>query len=141
MVPTFGSRSLWCIDDFFIRQNSAQSRAVPNGGFGNIGEAFFIKSQKDPLCPSEVVRVGSINFPGPIVAKSHSLNLPPEVLNVLSGSNSRVSAGLDSVLFCGQAKGIPSHRVQNIVAAHTPVARHDIGSGVALEMADMKACS
>ena len=45
---------------------------------------------------------------------------------------------LDRVLLGRQAERVPAHRVQHVVAAHAPGARHDVGGGVPLGMTDMQ---
>ena len=66
------------------------------------------------------------------------LDLTAEVLDVALGRVARMSPGRDGVLLCGQAEGIPAHRVQHVEAAHALVAGHDVGGGVALGMADVQ---
>src|SRR5262249_39466476 len=46
--------------------------------------------------------------------------------------------GLDRVLLGRQAERVPAHRVQHVVAAHAPGARHDIGGGIPLGMTDVQ---
>src|SRR5262245_37646802 len=47
-------------------------------------------------------------------------------------------SGLDRVLLGRQAERVPAHRVQHVIAAHAPGARHDVGGGVPLGMAYMQ---
>ena len=55
------------------------------------------------------------------------------------GGFARVLAGLDGVLFGGQAEGVPAHGVEHMEALRAFVAGEDVGGGVALRMADMQA--
>src|ERR1700719_3878099 len=47
-------------------------------------------------------------------------------------------AALDRILLRRQAERIPAHWVQNIESTHPFVASNDVGSGVALRMADVQ---
>ena len=47
-------------------------------------------------------------------------------------------AGLDRVLFRGQAERVPAHGVQHVEAAHPFVAGDDISGGVTFGMSDMQ---
>src|SRR5262249_9047374 len=53
----------------------------------------------------------------------------------------RMGAGLAGMLFRGQAKGIPAHGMQNVVAAHPQVAAADVRGRVAFRVADMQAAA
>jgi len=58
----------------------------------------IVKLQENPLSPADVVGVGGVDFAVPVIAKSEGLELAPEVVNVLFGSDTRVLAGFDGVL-------------------------------------------
>ena len=113
---------------FADRPAALQLRVVPG----------VVKLQEDPLRPLEVGRVGGIHFPVPVVAEAQALDLPAEVVDVVSGIDARVFTGLDGVLLGGQAEGIPAHRVQHVEAAHPLVTRQDVGGGVAFGVAHMQ---
>src|SRR5690606_31316279 len=93
--------------------------------------------QKNPLRPTEILGVGRRELPRPVVAKAEHLQLAAERIDVLLRRFRRMHACLNRMLFGGQAKGIPTHRVQNMLAAHAGVATDDIGRRIALGMADM----
>ncbi len=50
-----------------------------------------------------------------------------------------MSARVDSVLFCRQAKRIPAHRMQDIKALHSLVSGDYIAGGITLGMPDVQA--
>ncbi len=47
-------------------------------------------------------------------------------------------AGLDGELFGWESESVPSHRMQNVEAAHPLVTSEDVGGGVSLHMADVQ---
>ena len=57
-----------------------------------------VQLQENPLCPAEVLRVGRVDLPAPIVAETKRLNLPLEVADVGLGGDARMLTGLDRVL-------------------------------------------
>src|SRR6185503_5556138 len=61
-----------------------------------------------------------------------------EVVDVLKGGDRRVHAGPARVLLGRQAKRVPAGAVEDVVAAHAPVARVDVGRRVALEVSDVE---
>ena len=52
------------------------------------------------------------------------------VVDVFGGPLGRWNIVLDGCIFCGQAKGIPTHGLQHILSLHALVATNDICNGV-----------
>ena len=94
----------------------------------------IVQLQKNPLAPLKITGLGGVRFPTPIIAEAQALDLPLEISNIFLGRLARMLAGLDRVLLGGQAKGIPAHRMQHMLAAHALKAREDIGGRVAFRM-------
>src|SRR4051812_564192 len=78
-------------------------------------EPRMVQPQKNPLRPSEISRVGGIQFPAPVIAESKRLYLALESGNVLLGGLPRMLPGLHGELFGRQAKGVPTHRMQHVI--------------------------
>ena len=138
MVAALGARTFGGGQNLLVGQNGSKGGAIPNGSLRHVGQPFLIKLQEDPLGPAEILRIGGVDLPGPVVTESHGLNLPPEIIDILLGGEARVGAGLDGVLFGGKAEGIPTHRMEHIMPSHPPISGHDVGGGVALQMSDME---
>ena len=139
MITSLGTGTLGGGQDLFICEDGSKGRAVPNRGFGHISETLVVKFKKNPLGPTKILGIGSVDFAGPVVTESHGLNLTAEVIDVLFGREARVGAGLHGMLFRRKPEGVPSHGMQNIVAPHSPVTGYNISRGVTLEMPDMEA--
>ena len=92
------------------------------------------------MSPSKVGGIGGIDFPRPVIAEAHGLNLAAEVLNILGRGDPRMSTRLDRMLLCRKSKGIPTHGMKNIVSTHPPVSRDNIRRGVSFKVANMKTC-
>ena len=66
--------------------------------------------------PFNIIGVGGIDFPIPIIRESQHVNLSAEILYIIFCCNRWMCTGFDGILFCGQTKSIPPHWMQNIVA-------------------------
>ena len=87
--------------------------------------------QEDPLRPMHVLDVGGRKRAARVVGQAHAAQLAAHVRDVLVRGDGRVLAGLDGVLLGGQAESVVAHRVQDVVALHTAVARQRVGRDVA----------
>ena len=101
-------------------------------------EPRVVQLQENPLRPAEVLRVGRVDLPTPVVAETKRLNLPFEVADVGLGGDARMLTGLDRVLLGRQAERIPADRVQHVEPLHALVAREDVRRRVALRMTDVQ---
>ena len=101
-------------------------------------EPRVVKLQEYPLRPAKVTGVGSVHLTAPVITEAKRLNLSFEISRIRLGSDPRVLACLDGVLFRRQSKSVPTDRVQHIKAAHALVAGQDVGGGVTLRMPDVQ---
>jgi len=76
--------------------------------------------------------------PRPVVAEAEHLELTLERRDVVRCRPRGMLPAFDRVLLGRQAERVPAHRVQHVVAAHEPGARHDVGGGVPLGMTDVQ---
>jgi hypothetical protein len=72
-------------------------------------EPGIVKLFKNPLCPFKIFWVGGVYFAVPVVTQPNGFNLPRK-LSQFFGGNSRVSSGLNGILFSRKSKSIISHR-------------------------------
>ena len=97
-----------------------------------------VKLEENPLGPFEIIRVGGGEFTRPVVTEAERLNLSLERGDVLLGSRARVLAGFDGVLFGGQTKGVPAHRMQHIKTDGAFVAGENVRGGITFGMPDVQ---
>ncbi|MCL4101981.1 hypothetical protein MMG03_001568 [Fibrobacter succinogenes] len=104
-------------------------------------EPGAIKALEDPLGPLVVLGVGGVHFLFPVIGKAQALDLTAEIVAVLLGGDCRVCSGLNSVLFCRQTEGVPTHGVQDVETLGTLVAANDIRCGVTFGVTNVEACA
>ena len=127
------------VDHFFVGQHALTRGAPVHGHFLLVSQALFEHLEEDPLGPLVVFRIGGIDLPGPVKAKAQRLELLLKVCNVVLGHNLRVNVVLNGVVLGRQAKGVPAHGVQHIVALQTLFASHNIQRRVRAGMTHMQA--
>ena len=126
------------VDHLLVGEHRAEAFAPVHRHLVEVGEAALVELQEDPLRPAVVVGVGGGQLAGPVVREAEGLKLLAEALDVALRRDGRVGAGLDGVLLRREAEGVPSHRVEDVEAAHPLVAGEDVGSGVALRVAHVQ---
>src|SRR5262249_24139038 len=126
------------VDDFLVGEHGAERGAPVDRHRRLVREPAPEQLQEDPLRPPYIARIGGVDLPRPVVAEAEHLELALECRDVVRRRPRGMLPGLDRVLLGGQAERIPAHRVQHVVAAHAPGARHDIGRGVPLGMTDVQ---
>ena len=123
-----------------LRGGPALCLQFGNGGglAGVLVEVGAVELEEDPLGPADVVGIGGIDLAIPVVGEAEGLELAAEVGDVGLGGDAGVLAGLDGVLFGGQAEGVPAHGVEDVEAVHALVAADDVGGGVAFRVTDVE---
>ena len=126
------------VDHLLIGQHALAAGAPVDGHLLFVGQAFFEKLEEDPLGPLVVAGIGGIDLPVPIEGEAEALELGLKVCHILRGDDLRVDVVFDGEIFGGQAKGIPAHGVQHIIALHPALSGYDIQRGIGTRMADMQ---
>ena len=90
------------------------------------------------MAPFEIPRLGCVRLTAPIVAEAEALDLSLEVGDIFLGRLARMLAGLNRVLLGRQPEGIPTHRMQHMLATHAFKARQDIGGRIAFRMSHVQ---
>ena len=111
------------------------------GLLGLLVEVGFVELEENPLGPADELGIGGGDFAVPIVAEAERFQLALEGDDVRLGGDARVLAGLDGILFGGQAEGIPTHRVEDVEALAHLGAADDVGGGVAFGVADVESAA
>ena len=86
--------------------------------------------QENPLGPAHIVNVNGGNRAARVVAHTHAVQLATHVGNVGLSGNTRVLAGLHSVLLGGQTKSVITHGVKHVLALHTVEAGNHVSGQV-----------
>ena len=95
--------------------------------------------QEDPLRPAVVVRGRRVHLALPVVREADAFDLTPEVRDVPLRDESRVLVLAHRGALGRQSEGVPAHRMEDVVALHAPLARHDVRRRVALRVTDVQA--
>ena len=94
---------------------------------------------KNPLRPAVVVGVAGLHLAAPVKAQTEAVQLLAVALDVDLGRDGGVLAGLNGVLFRGEAEGVKAHRVQHVKSLVTLKTADDVAGNVAERVADVKA--
>ena len=97
------------------------------------------QTDKDPLGPFKIIRIGGIDFAVPVIAQSQRLNLPAEGVTILLSGYRGMCPGLNGILFCRQSEGIPSHRMKNVEAIGPLEPAYNVGCRISFGMTYVEA--
>ena len=122
------------VDHLLVGQHGPECRTPVDGHFGLIGQPHLVELQKDPLGPLVIARIGRVDLAVPVVRKAQAFELSPEAGDIAFGGDARMRVCLDRVLLGRQPEGVPSHRMEHVIAFHAPVASHDVGGRIAFGM-------
>ena len=111
------------------RPGRALSGAVAARSFGVIPGVENL--QENPLGPLEIVRVGRGERAPPVVGQANARQLFAHVGDIVVRGDGRVLAGLQGVLFGGQAKRIVTHGVEHVLALSALVTGDHVGGDIA----------
>lgn len=93
---------------------------------------------EDPLGPFVITRVDGRDLLAPIIGEAEVFDLLLEMGDVLPREPFGVDVVLDGELLSRQAKGVPAHRMEDVIALHPLHPGDDIGRGVAFGVADVE---
>ena len=122
-----------------LRDGAGRSPSAAVAPLGLGVEPGVVDLQEDPLRPADVVDVGGGQGAPRVVRQSDPAELASHVRDVLLGRDARVLPGLHGVLFGGQAEGVVSHGVQDVLPEHPLVARDGVGGDVSERVAHVQA--
>ena len=103
-----------------------------------VAEITVVHLLEGPLCPLVVLGITGADFAVPVKAEPDFIQLPAIACNILVGRLLRMLAGLDGILLGRQTIGIVTHRVEDIEAFQTLVARIDVAGDVSKGMTHMQ---
>ena len=115
------------VDHLFVRQHRLVLGAPVGGGQLSIGQPGLVELEEQPLGPSVVLRVARVELPRPVEGHPVALERCPLLVDVGVRPFPGVHPPLDGRVLGRQAEGVPSDRMQHVVAPHPLVP----GDGVA----------
>ena len=122
------------VDHLFTGEHGLAVVAPVDRGLLAVDEPALEHLQKEQLFPAVVVRAAGGQFPVPVVAQPHGLELGAHVGDIVPGPGGRVNAALHGGVLGGQTEGVPAHGVEDVQALHALVAGDDIADGVVAHM-------
>ena len=128
----------FAVNDLFIGEHGLIDWVpVDDLGFA-VSNAFFKHLQKQPLVPLVVAWIAGGDFARPVDRQTHGLHLLLHVGNVVKRPLGGRHAVFECGVFGGQAKGVPAHGHQDVVALHAQIAREHVVDGVVAHMAHVQ---
>ena len=127
------------VHHFFVGKHHLAARAPVDVHLFFIGKALFIKLKENPLRPLVIRGVGGVHFPVPIEREPQAFQLAFEARHVLFGDKLGVDVVFHGIVFRGQAKGVPAHGVQHVIALQALFARHNVQRGIAARVPHVQA--
>ncbi len=120
------------VDDLLVREHGLVVGAPVDGALLAVGETALVQPLEQPLVPVVVLRVARVQNAGPV--ERHAIGAEAGLLlrDVRVGPLARVRAALDGGVLGRQSERVPADRVEDVVAAVAPDARHDVGVQVVL---------
>ncbi len=127
------------VDDLLIGEHGLIDRVpVHHAGFP-VDHPFLEQARKQPLFPAVIGRIAGGNLPFPVVGEPQALELALHLGDVFPRPARGRLAVFQRRIFGGEAKRIPAHRLQHVLAAHALVARDHIPQGVVAHMPHVQA--
>ena len=129
------------IHHFLVSKAGLTGRTPVDREFLLVSKALLEHFYKDPLCPLIVIRVCGVHFTVPVIKSCDLVDLFLDMLNVFCCRYRRMHTHLNRIVFCRQAKRIPSHRMDNIIALLQLIPAPYIGDHVASPVSYMETIS
>ena len=114
------------VDDLLVGQHRLVLRAPVDRAVLAVGQSPLEELQEQPLRPAVVLRVAGVERARPVERGGVLLARLDRLGDVGAGVGVGVLVVADRRVLRGQAEGVEAHRVQHLVAALPPVARHHV---------------
>ena len=126
------------VDHLLVGQHRGALGAPVDLALLAIGQAALVHTQKEPLVPAIVVGQAGGDFGGPVKPHAQALELPLHSGDIVQCPLAWGRVVLECRVLCRQAKRVPAHGVQHVVAAHPHMARQGVADRVVTHMAHMQ---
>ena len=116
--------------DLLVGEHGVARRAEVHLRAPPVDEPALEHAQEEPLVPAVVRRVAGVDLARPVDGDAKGLHVGLERLDVLRRADPRMQPLLDGGVLGGQAEGVPTERLQHVVAAFPVVAGEHVRDGV-----------
>ncbi len=124
--------------DLLVREHGLTRGTPVHLGFAPVDEPRLVELAEQPLIPAIVLwRTGGY-LPLPVVAEAHRPHLLAHGVDAVYRPLSWVRIALFGRVLGGQPEGVPSHRVEHVVATHSTVSRVRVGDRVVADVAHVE---
>ena len=122
------------IHNLFVRQHGRAFRTPVHPALLAIGQSLLEELEEEPLVPAVVLRKAGSDFARPVEGKAQAIELRLHFGDVAQRPLARRGLVLNRCIFRRQAKRIPPHGMEHVVAVHPHVAGQRIADGVVAHM-------
>ena len=122
------------VDHLLVGENGSVLRIPVDPEFLAVRQVLFEEIQEDALLMNVVAGMAGGDFAVPVERQPHPLQLAPHRGNIVVGPVARMDAALDRGIFRGQAEGVPSHGMDDVIPPGPAVAGHGVPQRVVADM-------
>ncbi len=126
------------VDHLLVREHAGLNGVPIDPGFLAISEALRQEIEEHLLLVTVILRMAGRDLAPPVIGKPHPNQLLAHHRDVLQRPGRGVDLARDRRILGGQAKRVPSHRMQYVVPLSALEARDDVAHRVVADMADME---
>ena len=126
------------VHDLLIGQNGLVNRIPVDLRVFSVGHALLHQPGEHQLLPAVIVGLAGGDLSRPVVSKPHAVELRAHMFDVLVGPAGGRRPVLDGRVLGRQAKSVPTHGLQDILAQHSMVAADDVTNRVIAHMAHVQ---
>ncbi len=127
------------VDHLLVGEHRLVDRVPIDLRFLARDQASFEEIEEQLLLVLVIGRIAGRDLARPVERQSHRLQLRPHGGDIGVGPFRRTGVVLHGGVLGRQSERVPAHRVEDIEAARTPIARHHVAHGVVAHMAHMDA--
>src|SRR5205807_7718440 len=104
--------------DLLICEDSRTLRTPVHLALAAVRQSAFIELQEEPLVPAVVIGQTARDLGAPVIREAEPVHLPLHVGDVIQRPLARWCVVLERSVLGGQTEGVPSHRMEDVVALH-----------------------
>ena len=126
------------VDDLLVGQHGGAQRAPVHLALLAKSQSLLQHAQEEPLRPAVVVGQAGGDLGLPVIAQSETAHLAPHVSNVFERPLARRRVVFEGCIFRRQAKGIPAHGVEHVIALHPHVTSQGVANSIVAHVAHVQ---